>query len=541
MHDIVNEDIDIKESSISDKKNITIGAIILALCTLCSRIFGMIRDVMLSNIFGASIVSDAYIAANTIPNVLRQFFAEGAFSVAFVPIYLASKEKDGQDNAKNFFKHAFGFLIVTVFIVTILGMIFADQLVMLFAYGFVKNHEQFALASIMTRWLFPYTMMVSIVALFGAYLSCYKKFAAMAFSPVLLNITMIIFMAYFKDIFHPAAMVLVVSVLCGGLLQVLLMTYAVSKHTMLVWPSFNINTEAMRKWLKMLGPALFGIFIYQLNIIILRQLASFLGEGQMTYYYNADRLAQFATGVFAVSIASAALPELSRSLAKYGDRALLDTLKFTLIISSFILTPCAFGLVVFAHPVIAVIFVHHAAFNNNDAIITAQALMGFAPSLIAFGWSRPLIQAFYAQGDSKTPVLVGIAVVFANAILGYLLLSFNVVGLATTLSISSFIQFLLLLYYFKKKFKHKINFNLLYSFSAHALISIIACLIGLSIASLADFNQGFSWPNVINLALLSLASASTYFLVAYYAKLPEARKFIDAIIKHVLSLCYINK
>jgi putative peptidoglycan lipid II flippase len=513
---------------VSDKQSITIGAIIQAAFTLLSRIFGMVRDVMVSNIFGAGAISDAFIAAFTIPNVLRQFFGEGAFSVAFVPIYVSTKEKSGDKAATAFFQDAFGLLCVTLSLVTIVGMVFSENLVLLFAYGFRDNASQLALAETMTRWLFPYVLMVSVVALFGAYLACYKRFAAMAFAPVLLNITMIIFMVLWIDAFDPPVMVLVAGVFIGGLLQVALMMAVLARFGMWAWPQFSIKTEAMKQFLRMLGPALFGVFVYQLNIIVLRQLASLLGDGQITYYYNADRLAQFATGVFAVSIATAALPELSRGIAKYGHDAFFETLRFTLVLTSFILTPCAFGLMVFAHPVISVLFVH-GAFTDADAIITAKTLMAFSPSLIAFGWSRPLIQAFYAQSDTKTPVLVGIVTVLLNLSLGWLLLRFEVVGLAMTLSISSFMQFFILLFLFKRKSMQAFKTKLVRPFLAHAGVSTIACGVGLWVAQFGDWHQGFTIRNGLVLGVLSAMASGAYFLFAYYFKLNEARKFIDGI------------
>lgn len=535
MNEITREQLTDMPVPQSDKKSITMGAIVQAACTLLSRIFGMVRDVMVSNIFGASAISDAFIAAFTIPNVLRQFFGEGAFSVAFVPIYVSTKEKEGEQAARQFFKHAFGLLALSLLIVTLLGMIFSKSLVLLFAYGFADNPSQLALADTMTRWLFPYVLMVSLVALFGAYLACYKRFAAMAFAPVLLNLTMIIGMVLWVGAFDPPVMVLVLSVLVGGLLQVGMMMAVLARQGLWAWPAFSLQTDAMKKFITMLGPALFGVFVYQLNIIVLRQLASLLGDGQITYYYNADRLAQFATGVFAVSIATAALPELSRGIAKHGHDAFFETLRFTLVLSSFILTPCAFGLLVFAYPVISVIFVHGAAFTSNDAMITAQTLMAFAPSLVAFGWSRPLIQAFYALGDTKTPVMVGVVTVVLNLVIGWLLLRFLVVGLALTLSISSFVQFFILMALFKRK-AQGFTAMLMRPFLAHAGVSIIACGVGLLVARMSDWHEGFTAKNALLLMILSGLAASAYFLFAYLFGLNEARKFIDGlkarIVKH---------
>lgn len=534
MSEIVHADIaDSVEAPSTDKKSITIGAMIQAIFTLLSRIFGMIRDVMVSHIFGAGAITDAFFVANTIPNVLRQFFGEGAFSVAFVPIFVATREKSGHQQAREFFRDAFGLLLISLVVITCLGIIGSQGLVHLFAHGFSENPEQFALADHMTKWLFPYVLMISLVALFGGYLACFKKFAAMAFAPVLLNVAMIFSMVFLFDWFQPPIMVLVFGALLGGMLQIGLMMMALMRAGMWALPRFNFKTEPMKRLLKLLGPALFGVFVYQLNIVVLRQLASFLGDGQITYYYNADRLTQFATGVFAVSIATAALPELSRGRAKYGDRAFHETLRFTLVITSFIMTPCALGLMVFAHPIIAVIF-GHGTYTMQDTIITANTLIAFAPSIVAFGWSRPLVQAFYAQGDTKTPVLVGMVTVLANLLVGLCLLRFDVMGLSSTLSISSFLQFFLLLYLFKRKSDFTFQALLSTPFFAHLAVSAFACGIGLTGFSFGDWDAGFSIKNAIVLGAIAATTGGAYFFFAYFFKLNEARKLFDGIKSRLL-------
>ncbi len=511
----------------NDKKHITIATLIQAAFTLLSRIAGMIRDVMVSHYFGASLVSDAFNIAFTIPNVLRRFFGEGGFGVAFVPVYIATKEKYDDDMARAFFRDAFGFLLISLGVVTCLGMIFSLPLVHVFAYGFSNNPEQMALTDSMTKGLFPYVFMVSLVALFGAYLQSYRHFAAMSASPIFLNLAMIGSMFLLIGHFNPPVMVLVYGVLVGGLAQVILMFAALKRAKLWAWPTFSLNTEPMQRLLKLLGPALFGVFVYQLNIVVLRQLASFLGEGQITYYYNADRLTQFATGVFGVSIASAALPELSKGLNKFGESAFFDTLRFTMVLTSFVITPAAIGLMVFSYPIVSVLYVH-GAFNQTDALMTAHTLMAFSPSLIAYSLSRPLIQAFYAQSDTRTPVIVGVLSLVLNLALGLVLVRFEVVGLALCLSISSFVQYGMLFWLFRRRhtnFKANITRPLL----AHIGVASIACAIGLWPSKLADWSYGFSIRNFCLLSLVALIAGISYLGFAYYFKLEEAQKLLSVV------------
>lgn len=510
------------------KAQIATGALINGFFTLLSRIFGLVRDVMIFHIFGATLLTDSFTVAFTIPNVLRQFFGEGSFGVAFVPVYMRTRENEGEQKAAEFFKDAFGVLLLGLLAVTACGMIFADLWVYLFALGFAKHPEQLSLTTTMTRWLFPYVLMVSLVALFGAYLNCFSRYAAMAAAPILLNVASIVLMVYAPQYFSPPIMVLVAGVLVGGVLQVGLLFWALWRQGLWRWPSFSWSSVAMKSLLKLLGPALFGVFVYQLNIIVLRQLASFLSEGQISYYYNADRLTQFATGVFAISIATAALPEFSRSLAQKGMAALGETLRFTLSMISFIVVPSALGLMVFALPIVSVIF-QHGAYGQVDAEVTALTLLAFAPSLVAVSLSRSLIQIYYALADTVTPVLVGIFTVIANLLLGLWLIRFEVPGLALTLSISSFCQLLILLYLLRHK-NENFNFRaLLKPFLSHIAMAAIACGVGLLFNRLGDWSTGFSIKNCLVLGVVVGSTAMSYFGFSYYFKIDEAKKLFGVL------------
>jgi len=511
-----------------DKKNITMAALIQGVFTLISRIAGMVRDVMISHIFGANLITDAFNIAFTIPNVLRRFSGEGGFAVVFVPVYFSTLKNGQEQEAKLFYRDAFGLLLVTLCVITSLGMIFSSNLVSVFAAGFLDNPEQFELTTWMTRGLFPYVFMVSLVALFGSYLQCHRRFAAMAAAPIMLNLGMIAAMLWGGSYFSVPILVLVIGVLVGGFFQVLLMAWALQRENLWAWPSFSLSTPAMQRMLKLLGPALFGVLVYQLNIVILRQFASFLGEGQISYYYNADRLTQFATGIFGVSIATAALPELSRGIAQFGEQAFFSTLRFTLSITSFVITPCAVGLSVFAEPIISVLYMH-GAFGPDDALMTAKTLMAFAPSLIPFSLSRPIIQAFYAQNNTRIPVLVGIITVFVNLILGLVLVRFEVVGLALTLSISSVVQYLLLLLLFKRKCLSDFDPQILKPFLGHFGVAIVACCIGLLVQKLGDWPHGFSVKNTLVLGLTAGAAGVTYLGMSWFCNFPEARKLVEGI------------
>ncbi len=509
------------------QNSIAIGALIFGFFTILSRVFGMVRDLMVSHIFGASLVTDAFWLAFTIPNTLRQFFGEGSFGVAFAPVHFTTLEKEGKPAAKKFFQDAFGFLFILLSVISLIGVVFPQIFTFLFAFGFRKNQEQFLLATSLTRYMFPYVLLISLVALFGAYLQCYRKFAAMSASPIILNLSMIIAMllgSYFTHHIYYLAF----GVIIGGILQVILMIISLKNNHLWQPPTFDFNTESMKHLRKLLLPGLFGIFVYQLNILVLRQIASFLGEGQLTYYYNADRLTQLAIGVFAVSISSASLPEININYNRFGERGLLDTLRFTMSMISFIITPCAFGLCFFAKPIISILFLH-GAFTPEDAHITAKTLAAFSLSLIPFCFTRPLIQGFYAIGNTKIPVKIGVITLILNLILGLLLIKLEVPGLALTISLSSAAQFFLLWFSLKKQLGLNILFALKKTFIAHACLSFFSCLVIWPISLFGMWDQGPTISNLIILAICIILCSSSYFLLAYFFKLQELINIIEKI------------
>lgn len=514
-----------KLTQIEGKESIAIGATIQGFFTILSRIFGMVRDLMISHIFGANIFTDAFWIAFTIPNVLRQFFAEGAFGVAFVPVFIATKEKSGLEDAKKFFQNAFGFLLLSLFFIVIFCIIFAKFLVYIFAFGFSKNNYQFELTIQLTRFLFPYIIFVSLMALFGAYLQCFKKFAAMSATPILLNFSMIMAMYYWLNIFEPPIWNLVFGVLIGGIFQAILMITELYRLGLWQWPQFNFNNEAMNHFKKLVLPGLFGILIYQLNIVVIRQLASFLGEGQISYYYNADRLTQLAIGVFGVSIANAALPEIGLNFARLGEKGLWKTLNYSLTITSFVITPCALGLAFFAKPLIFVLFLH-GSFGLKDVEETAKTLIAFSPSIIPFCFSRFIIQCFYTLGNTKIPVRLGLISLTLNFFLGLLLLRLKVAGLAFTISISSTLQFFALVFCLKKT----LNINelgILKPFLIHLSLGFLACLVGYPIMRYITWESGLNIANAIALLFLAATCGITYFGLALIFGLTEAKKISE--------------
>jgi putative peptidoglycan lipid II flippase len=415
------------------------AALVVGGFTLASRMAALVRDLAISHVFGASRLTDVFFIAFTIPNVLRRLVAEGGTTVAFIPVYTHVRQHEGDAAARRFLAATAGLALVGVLAMTVLGILGAPALVWLFASGLANEPESFALAVDLTRWLFPYVYFISLVALAMGALNSHGHFAAPAAAPVLLNVSMVGALLVLVEVFEQPIYALVVGVLVGGVLQLLVQVPALKAHGILVLPTVKWNTAPVRRFLKVLAPALFGLGVYQVNIIVLRQLASWLPEGHMTYYYNADRLAQFAFGVFGVAIATAALPALSEHAARGDREGLLATWRHSVRLTNLIIIPAAAGLAAIALPIVAVLY-RHGAFTWVDVEHTAAATVAFCPWLVSTSAVRSTTQCFYALEDLKTPVKVSFFTVLLTLILGLLFLPWQVAGLCWALSAASWVQ-----------------------------------------------------------------------------------------------------
>lgn len=424
-------------------KKLAGSTLVIAFFTALSRFFGLLRDVVLTHVFGASEATDAFFIAFTIPNMLRRLMAEGALTVAFVPVYTKIKEQKGFEAGRKFYQEILGWVILITILMTLIGILFASPLVYLFASGFLQDQSKFSITVHLLSGLFPYVLLVSVWALWAGIMNAHNYFAAPAAAPIFLNLGMIIAVFLFASHTAQPIFSLVIGVLLGGLLQLALQIPFLIKLRLFVRPIFFAHSPDVRYLAKIMFPALFGLAVYQINMIILRQLGSYLPHGQISYYYNADRLMQFSLGVFAVSIASAALPAMSEHLAKQDMSAFGKTFSFLIRFTNFLSFPAALGLMVLAYPIVSVIY-FHGEYTFTDVTTTASALVAFAPSLVAISQTRIIIQAFYALTDLKTPVQIALITVVVNFFIGVVLVRYEVAGLAATLSISSFIQMICL-------------------------------------------------------------------------------------------------
>lgn len=390
----------------------------VAVFTLLSRVLGFARDAVLANIFGAGIALDAFVAAQTIPNVLRRLVAEGSLMIAFVPILSAEKTQGGAEAMRRFTRAVLGLLLPVLVVLCALGVLWPSLLVEAFAAGFDADRR--ALATELTRIMMPYLFFISLTALAGGALNVQGRFAPTAAAPVLMNLAIIVAAVALRGFFDVPIEAVAWGLLVGGVLQLALQVPFLAKESLLVLPRWAPRDPAVKLLLRRMLPAVFGVAVYQLNMIVIRQIASFLPSGQLTCYFWGTRLQEFALGVFAVSISIAALPTLSEHAARGDRKALFATFRRALRATNFITVPAMVSLWVLAEPVVGVLF-RHGRFSVADGVLTAELVRILALALVPIGAVRVLVPTYYALGDTRTPVWAATASLLTTVVLGGLL------------------------------------------------------------------------------------------------------------------------
>ncbi len=424
---------------------------IVSAMTLLSRILGLVRDVVFARMFGASLVMDAFLVANRIPNMLRRFFAEGAFSQGFVPVMGRYRERHSTAEAREFAAAVAGTLGVALFVVTAIGVIAAPLLVAVVAPGFVGDDGRFDLATLMLRFTFPYLLFVSLTAFAGGVLNTYGRFAVPAFTPVLLNVVLIGFAVGLAPRLEQPGMALAYAVFCAGVVQLLFQLPFLRAIGMLRLPRWQPAHAGVKRVLRLMLPAIFGSSVAQLNVLVGGILASLLGVGSISLLYYADRLMEFPLGLFGIALATVTLPHLSRQHASGSSDGFAATLDWSMRLVLLIAVPAALGLVLLAGPLVATIF-YGGEFDAEDVELTALALKAFALGLVGFSYVKVLAPAFFARENTVTPVriaLLALAVNFGLSVLfsGYLVAIDHPAphaGLAVAISIAALLNALLL-------------------------------------------------------------------------------------------------
>ena len=419
--------------------------------TLLSRILGLVRDAVFARYFSTSLVMDAFLVANRIPNMLRRFFAEGAFSQGFVPVMARYREKHSHEEAREFVDAVAGTFGLILFGVTLVGVIAAPVLVAIVAPGFIGDDGRFEIATLMLRFTFPYLFFVSLTAFAGGILNTYGRFGVPAFTPVILNVVLIAGAIWLSPLLDEPGMALAYAVFVAGLMQLLFQLPFLVRIRALPRPKWGAAHEGVRRVGKLMLPAIFGSSVAQVNVLIGGIIASMLGVGKISLLYYSDRLMEFPLGLFGIAIATVTLPYLSRQYANESMDAFSATLDWSMKLVLLIAVPAAIGLIILAEPLVATIF-YGGAFDGNDVRMTALAVQAFSIGLVGFSFVKILAPAYFAREDTRTPVRIGLIALAVNFVLSvslaWYLTSINFAsshaGLALAISVAALLNAYLL-------------------------------------------------------------------------------------------------
>jgi len=384
--------------------------------TLLSRILGFVRDAAIARVFGAGVATDAFFVAFKLPNLLRRIFAEGAFSQAFVPVLAEYRNRRGDGPTRELVDHVATLLALVLVVVTIVGILAAPVIVYLSAPGFAKSPEKFDTTVALLRVTFPYILFISLSSLAGAILNTWSRFSIPAFTPTLLNLSFIAFALFLVPYFDPPVMALAWAVLLGGILQLAFQLPFLRRIGMLPRPRLGLRDEGVWRILKLMGPAIFGVSIGQISLLINGIFASFLVTGSVSWLYYADRLMEFPTGILGVALGTILLPSLAKTFAQGGADEYSRLLDWGLRLTLLLAVPAAMAMAVLAVPLVATLF-QHGAFVAHDVEMTRQALMAYSLGLVGLILVKVLAPAFYARQNIRTPVKIGLVTLAATQLL----------------------------------------------------------------------------------------------------------------------------
>lgn len=395
---------------------------IVSAMTLLSRVLGFLRDLVFAQKFGASLATDAFYVAFRIPNFMRRLFAEGSFSLAFVPVLAEYRARGDAKAMRDFVDHVCGTLAAILLVVVGIGILAAPAFVAVFAPGFLGKPEKFELTAQMLRITFPYILLISLAGFAGGILNSFSRFALPALSPVLLNIALIASAVWAAPFFDEPVVALAWGVLLGGLLQLLLQIPGLIRLNLLPRPRWGWQDSGVRKVLTLMIPTLFGSSVAQVNLLVDTLIASFLVTGSVTWLYYTDRLLEFPLGIFGVALGTVILPHLSGRHAERDPAGFSHSIDWALRLGLFISLPTMVLLIVLAEPMFWTLF-GYGRFSAADAQMSALSLAALSIGLPAFIAVKVLAPAFYARQDTRTPVKAGIASMLSNIVMNALFVS----------------------------------------------------------------------------------------------------------------------
>ena len=480
--------------------------------TMLSRVLGFVRDTIVARTFGAGMATDAFFVAFKLPNLLRRIFAEGAFSQAFVPILAEYKAQQGEEATRTFLAYVSGLLTLVLAVVTVLGMLAAPLVIWITAPGFADTPEKFALTSDLLRVTFPYILLISLASLAGAVLNTWNRFSVPAFVPTLLNISMIIFALFLTPYFDPPIMALAWATLVGGLAQFLYQLPHLKRIGMLVLPRLNLRDAGVWRVMKQMGPAILGVSVSQISLIINTIFASFLAAGSVSWMYYADRLMELPSGVLGVALGTILLPALSRTYAKADRQEYSRLLDWGLRLCFLLVLPCSAALALLSEPLTVSLF-QYGRFDAHDALMTQRALVAYAVGLLGIILVKVLAPGFYAQQNIKTPVKIALFTLAVTQVLNLILIGpLQHVGLALAIGLAACLNAGLLFWQLRRHnlFIPQAGWT---GFLLRLLIAVAvmsAVLFGL-MQLLPSWSEGQMWQRLLRLGGLVATGVLVYF------------------------------
>ncbi|MCF2856344.1 murein biosynthesis integral membrane protein MurJ [Pseudoalteromonas sp. SMS1] len=455
---------------------------IVSAMTMLSRILGLVRDAVVANLLGAGLAADVFLFANRIPNFFRRLFAEGAFAQAFIPVLSEIKEKHGDDQVRLFVAQAAGTLGTILLVVTLIGVIGSPVIAALFGTTWFidwwqggENAGKFTLASQLLKFTIPYLLFISLVALCGAVLNVYNRFSVAAFTPVLLNVCVISSAIFLHDQFEQGAYALAIGVFIGGLVQLIFQLPFLAKLGMLSKPSFAWHAPNVVKVRKLMLPAIFGVSVSQINLLLDTIIAAALMTGSIAWLYYSDRLIEFPLGLFGIAIATVILPTLSKLHANEKLEDFQKTMDWGVRFVLLLGIPAMGGLIVISPLIISVLFGHGEFVSGDVDNISAvsEGVTAYSVGLVSFMLIKVLAPGFYARQDTKTPVKIGIKALVLNMVFNLALAPFiGYLGLALATSLSATCNALLLYLALRKDNVYRVSRFTLW-FAVKSLVATI--------------------------------------------------------------------
>ncbi|MBF1994200.1 murein biosynthesis integral membrane protein MurJ [Serratia symbiotica] len=482
--------------------------------TMFSRLLGFARDAIVARVFGAGMATDAFFVAFKLPNLLRRIFAEGAFSQAFVPILAEYKSQQGEQATRTFIAYVSGLLTLVLAIVTVLGMLAAPWVIYTTAPGFVDTPDKFALTSALLRITFPYILLISLASLVGAILNTWNRFSIPAFAPTLLNISMIGFALFAAPYFHPPVLALAWAVMVGGVLQLGYQLPYLRKIGMLVLPRLTLRDAGVWRVMCQMGPAILGVSVSQISLIINTIFASFLVSGSVSWMYYADRLMEFPSGVLGVALGTILLPSLAKSFSSGNQDEYSRLMDWGLRLCFLLALPSAIALGILAKPLTVALF-QYGKFSAFDASMTQRALVAYSVGLMGLILVKVLAPGFYSRQDIKTPVKIAIITLIMTQVMNLTFISsLKHAGLALSIGLAACLNAALLYWQLRQQkiFQPQPGWAVFLSKLGAAVLVMAGVLMSV-MWLMPCWDQGNMLERLLRLAVVVVAGVVAYFAV----------------------------